>query len=50
MVEHVKRRFVNTMVRKVNQMEMNQIILREVFKKYLEINDLDRNMVLDKES
>ncbi|KAL5132082.1 GTPase LSG1-2 [Glycine soja] len=54
---HVERRPVDSVVRRVDQMERRQTIrgrgrpkktIREVIKKDLEINGLDRNMVLDR--
>ncbi|KAL5137691.1 Craniofacial development protein 2 [Glycine soja] len=54
---HVERRPVDSVVRRVNQMERRQTIrgrgrpkktIREVIKKDLELNDLDRSMVLDR--
>ncbi|KAL5164575.1 Craniofacial development protein 2 [Glycine soja] len=54
---HVERRPVDSVVRRVDQMERRQTIrgrgrpkktIREVIKKDLEINDLDRSMVLDR--
>ncbi|KAH1211080.1 LINE-1 retrotransposable element ORF2 protein [Glycine max] len=54
---HVERRPVNSVVRRVDQMERRQTIrgrgrpkktIREVIKKDLELNDLDRSMVLDR--
>ncbi|KAL5190235.1 LINE-1 retrotransposable element ORF2 protein [Glycine soja] len=54
---HVERRPVDSVVRRVDQMERRQTILsrgrpkktiREVIKKDLEINGLDRSMVLDR--
>ncbi|KAH1264626.1 Craniofacial development protein 2 [Glycine max] len=54
---HVERRPVDSVVRKVDQMESRQTIrgrgrpkktIREVIKKDLELNDLDRSMVLDR--
>ncbi|KAH1237173.1 Craniofacial development protein 2 [Glycine max] len=54
---HVERRPVDSVVRRVDQMERRQTIrgrgrpkktIREVIKKDLEINGLDRSMVLDK--
>ncbi|KAL5166585.1 hypothetical protein HKD37_18G051517 [Glycine soja] len=55
--EHVERRPVDSVVRRVDQMERRQTIrgrgrpkktIREVIKKDLELNDLDRSMVLDR--
>ncbi|KAL5139739.1 LINE-1 retrotransposable element ORF2 protein [Glycine soja] len=54
---HVERRPVDSVVRRVDQMERRQTIrgrgrpkktIREVIKKDLELNDLDRSMVLDR--
>ncbi|KAL5146984.1 Craniofacial development protein 2 [Glycine soja] len=54
---HVERRPVDSVVRRVDQMERRQTIrgrgrpkktIREVIKKDLELNGLDRNMVLDR--
>ncbi|KAL5141886.1 hypothetical protein HKD37_09G025150 [Glycine soja] len=54
---HVERRPVDSVVRRVDQMEKRQTIrgrgrpkktIREVIKKDLELNDLDRSMVLDR--
>ncbi|KAL5176375.1 LINE-1 retrotransposable element ORF2 protein [Glycine soja] len=54
---HVERRPVDSVVRRVDQMERRQTIrgrgrpkktIREVIKKDLELNDLDRNIVLDR--
>ncbi|KAL5164394.1 hypothetical protein HKD37_18G049725 [Glycine soja] len=54
---HVERRPVDSVVRRVDQMEGRQTIqgrgrpkktIREVIKKDLELNDLDRSMVLDR--
>ncbi|KAH1255384.1 hypothetical protein GmHk_04G011554 [Glycine max] len=54
---HVERRPVDSVVRRVDQMERRQTIrgrgrpkktTREVIKKDLELNDLDRSMVLDR--
>lgn len=54
---HIKRRLVDSAVKRVDQMERREIIrgkgrprktIREVIKKYLEINNLDRNMVLNR--
>ncbi|KAH1251469.1 hypothetical protein GmHk_05G014337 [Glycine max] len=54
---HVERRSVDSVVRRVDQMERRQTIrdrerpkktIREVLKKDLELNDLDRSMVLDR--
>ena len=54
---HAERRLVGYVVRRVDQMEKSQTTrgrgrrkktIREVIKKDLEINDLDRSMVLDK--
>ncbi|KAL5135333.1 hypothetical protein HKD37_03G008264 [Glycine soja] len=54
---HVERRPVDSVVRRVDQMERMQTIrgrgrpkktIREVIKKDLELNDLDRSMVLDR--
>ncbi|KAL5177917.1 hypothetical protein HKD37_08G023600 [Glycine soja] len=52
---HVERRPVDSVVRRVDQMERRQTIrgrpkktIREVIKKDLEINGLDRSMVLDR--
>ena len=53
---HVERRPVDSVVRTVDQMERRQTIrgrgrpkktIREVIKKDLELNDLNRSMVLD---
>ncbi|RZC03247.1 2-keto-3-deoxy-L-rhamnonate aldolase [Glycine soja] len=54
---HVERRPVDSVVRRVDQMERRQTIrgrgrpkktIREVIKKDLELNDLDRSMILDR--
>lgn len=54
---HVERRSVNFMVRRVDQMERSHTargrrrlrkIIREIIKKDLEINDLDRNMIINR--
>ncbi|RZB42906.1 hypothetical protein D0Y65_053489 [Glycine soja] len=54
---HVERRPVDSVVRRVDQMERRQTIrgrgrpkktIREVIKKDLELHDLDRSMVLDR--
>ncbi|KAH1262863.1 hypothetical protein GmHk_02G005393 [Glycine max] len=54
---HVERRPVDSVVRRVDQMERRQTIrgrgrpkktIREVIKKDFELNDLDRSMVLDR--
>ncbi|KAL5128533.1 Craniofacial development protein 2 [Glycine soja] len=54
---HVERRPIDSVVRRVDQMERRQTIrgrgrpkktIREVIKKNLELNDLDRSMVLDR--
>ncbi|KAL5152766.1 Craniofacial development protein 2 [Glycine soja] len=54
---HVERRPVDSVVRRVDQMERRQTIrgrgrpkktIREVIKKDLELNDLDRSIVLDR--
>ncbi|KAL5168243.1 LINE-1 retrotransposable element ORF2 protein [Glycine soja] len=54
---HVERRPVDSVVRRIDQMERRQTIrgrgrpkktIREVIKKDLELNDLDRSMVLDR--
>ncbi|XP_058787552.1 uncharacterized protein LOC131661910 isoform X1 [Vicia villosa] len=54
---HVKRRHVDYVIRRVDRIEINQSTrrigrsrkaIREVIKKDLEINDLDRSMVLDR--
>ncbi|KAH1220391.1 LINE-1 retrotransposable element ORF2 protein [Glycine max] len=54
---HVERRPADSVVRRVDQMERRQTIrdrgrpkktIREVIKKDLELNDLDRSMVLDR--
>jgi hypothetical protein len=54
---HVERRYVDYVVRRVDQMEGSQITkgwggtrktVRETIKKDLEINELDRNMVYDR--
>lgn len=54
---HVERRPVDCAVRRVDQMEMSQIvrgkgrprkIIREVIKKDIEINNLDKSMTLDR--
>ncbi|KAH1241290.1 putative PKHD-type hydroxylase [Glycine max] len=54
---HVERRPVDSVVRRVDQMERRQTIrgrgrpkktIREVIKKDLKLNDLDRSMVLDR--
>lgn len=54
---HVQRRLVDSVVRRVIQMERKPTIkgmkipiktIRKVINKYLEINDMDRNMTLDK--
>jgi hypothetical protein len=50
--EHVERRPVDFVVIRVDQMEGSQITRdkedRETIKKYLEINELNRKMVLDR--
>ena len=55
--EHVERRPVDSVVRREYQIERSQTVrergrprktIREVIKKDLEINDLDRSMVLDR--
>lgn len=52
--EHLERRPINSVVRRVDQMESSQIIrgrerprkvIGETIKKDLEINELERNMV-----
>ena len=52
---HVERRPVNSIIRRVDQVKSSQITrgrprktIRKTIKKYLEINDLDRNMLYDK--
>lgn len=56
---HVEKRSVDSVVKRVDQMKRRQIIrergrprnaIREIIKKDLENNDLDRNMVLDRTS
>ena len=53
---HVERRLVDSVVRKVDPMEKNQTTrgrgrprktIRKIINKDLEINDLDRSVVLD---
>lgn len=55
--KHVERRSLNYVVRRVNQTERGQIVrnrgifrktIREIIKKRLEFNDLDKNMILNK--
>jgi len=54
---HVKRRLVDTVVRRVDQMEENQAkrgsvrprkTIRETIRKDLEVNELDPNLVYDR--
>ena len=54
---HVERRLVDSVVRRVDQMDDSQITrgrgrprktIRETIKKDLEINELERNMIYDK--
>lgn len=56
---HVERSHIDYMVRRVDHMERSQTIrgkvrprktIREFIKKYPKINDLDRNIVLDRTS
>ena len=51
---HAERRHVDSVVRRIDQLERSQTTrgrgrprktIREVIKKYIEINDLDRNIV-----
>jgi len=51
--EHVERRHVNAVVRRVDQMEGTQITRgrgrpRKTIKKDLEINELEKDMVFDR--
>jgi len=55
--EHVERRPVDAVVRRVDQMEESQVkrgrgrlkkTIRETIRKYLEVNELDQNMVFDR--
>jgi len=55
--EHVERRPVDAIVRRVDQMEGSQVkrgkrrpmkTIRETIRKNLEVNELDPNMVYDK--
>jgi len=54
---HAERRPIDTVVRRVDQMEESQVkrgrgrpkkTIRETIRKYLEINELDPNMVFDR--
>jgi len=53
--DHVERRLVNSVVRRVDQIEDSHItrgrpreIVRQTIEKDLQINELDRNMVCDR--
>jgi hypothetical protein len=55
--KHVERRLINFVVKRVDQMKDSQITwgrerlkksIREIIRKYLEINELDQNMVYDR--
>lgn len=55
--EHVERRHVDSLVKRVGKMKRNQTTrgrgrprktIREIIKKDIEINDLNRSMVLDR--